>query len=106
MEQIIEVDGKKLLLKANGATPLRYKMEFKRDFFKDLLKMQAVETDISVIDLDVFYNIIWLMAKTADNTLPPPLEWLEGFDVFPIIEIVPQIQDMIMSLLKTVNQKK
>lgn len=106
MEKTIEVDGKKILLKSNGATPLRYKMQFKRDFFKDLLKMKDIETDISCIDLEMFYNIIWLLAKTADDTIPQPIEWLENFDTFPIIEIIPQIQDMLAAMLKTINTKK
>lgn len=106
MEKTIEVDGKKILLKSNGATPLRYKMQFKRDFFKDLLKMKDIEIDISCIDLEMFYNIIWLLAKTADDTIPQPIEWLENFDTFPIIEIIPQIQDMLAAMLKTINTKK
>lgn len=107
MEKVITVDGKQIRLKSTGATPLLYKMHFKRDFFKDLFKMYNIsENDISALDLEVFYNMVWLLAKGANKDIDSPLEWLDGFDEFPIMEIVPQIQDMIESMLKTTNQKK
>lgn len=106
MEKLIDVCGRKINLKSNGATPLQYKMQFKRDFFSDISKMQNIKKDVSLLDLEVFYNIIWLLARTADKTVPPPLEWLETFDAFPIVEIIPQIQDMISSMLVTINPKK
>ena len=47
--------------------------------------------------METFYNICWLYAKTADPNIPPIIEWLDSFDVFPITEIIPEIQDLIMS---------
>lgn len=111
MEKIIEIDGKQVRFKSNGAIPLRYKSQFQRDFFKDLLGMGLVGLDfenmsqaeqieaIQKIDFDLFYNIAWTFAKTADKTIPEPIEWLDGFDVFPIIEIVPQLQELLIASL-------
>ena len=39
MEKIIEIDGKKIGFKTNGATPLRYKPQFGKDYFKEILKL-------------------------------------------------------------------
>lgn len=111
MEKIIEIDGKQVRFKSNGAVPLRYKAQFQRDFFKDLLGMGLIGLDfenmsqaeqieaIRKIDFDLFYNIAWTFAKTADQTIPEPIEWLDGFDVFPIIEIVPQLQELLIASL-------
>lgn len=40
-------------------------------------------------------NIVWSMAKTADETIPEPREWIREFDVFPIDEITPVVFKMI-----------
>jgi hypothetical protein len=112
MEKTIEIDGKKINLKSTGATPLRYKSQFGKDFFAEIFKLGKLEKinlddkdidyeALSGLDFEVFYNIIWTMAKTADKSIPEPLEWLDGFDEFPIVEILPQMQDMIFRNLAT-----
>lgn len=40
-------------------------------------------------------NIVWAMAKTADETIPEPREWIREFDVFPVDEITPVVFKMI-----------
>lgn len=35
-------------------------------------------------------NIIWALAKTADESIDPPYQWVRQFDVFPVDEIFPQ----------------
>lgn len=114
MEKIITIDGRQVKLKATGALMLRYKAQFGRDIFKDLLTLErAVDVegnkinDINALDLDMFYNLIWLLAKTADPQLPPPTEWLDSFSEFPLFDIVPEITDMIFGCISsTVPSKK
>ncbi|MEN2765683.1 hypothetical protein [Ornithinibacillus xuwenensis] len=115
MEKTITIDGKDIRFKSTAAAPLRYKAQFGRDFFGDILKMAPLaniskkDTDnlplesLKHIDFDVFYNILWTMAKTADKSIPEPMEWLDGFDEFPLMEIFPQVQDL---LLKNLGTKK
>ena len=63
--------------------------------------------DLDALDFDIFFNIAWIMAKTAEPTIPEPMEWLEGFEEFPMIEIFPELQDlMITSLQGTATKKK
>lgn len=107
MEKTIVIDGKEILFKSTGATPLRYKQQFGKDFFAVLAGMEkAFNKDggsMESIDFEAFYNIAWTLAKTADKSIPTPMEWLDTFDEFPILEIIPEIQDMLASLL---NSKK
>lgn len=107
MEKTITIDGKEVTFKSTGAVPKRYKMQFGRDFFADLLSMNisnkkrlSVE-DMRTIDFDVFYDIAWTLAKTADSTIKEPLAWLDGFESFPIIEILPQIQDLLIASIQS-----
>jgi hypothetical protein len=113
MEKTIDIDGKQVTFKSSGAIPKRYKMQFQRDFFKDLLglgitnhnfnelseedKLQAIRQ----IDFDMFYDIAWTFAKTADPEIKDPLTWLDSFDTFPIIEILPQIQDLLSASISS-----
>ena len=109
MEKTIEIDGKQVSFKSTAATPLRYKAQFGRDYFSEILKMEELtkikktknkaET-LAKIDFNTFYNIIWVLAKTADKKIPEPLEWLDTFEEFPLFEIIPQIQDLIVASIK------
>ena len=112
METTITIDGRDVRFKSTAATPLRYKAQFQSDFFADLMKMHALsklsldtnEMDYEAlkhIDFEVFYNIIWAMAKTADKSIPEPLTWLDDFDEFPLFDIIPELQDLIMKNLQT-----
>ena len=113
MEKILTIDGRQVKFKSTGAFLLRYKAQFGRDAIQDILRLQsAIDSkgrvkNIDTLDLEVFYNLIWTLAKTADPSIPPPLEWLDEFAEFPLSEIVPEVIDMIFaSLGSTVESKK
>lgn len=122
MEKTIEIDGKQVTFKSTGATPLRYKAQFGKDYFKEIMKLSTLEKlngknkndltveDLEELDFEVFYNISWVMAKTANPALPDPIAWLDTFDTFPMIEVIPELQDLMLASLqskkKTVTTKK
>lgn len=116
MEKTIIIDGKEIRFKTNGATPLRYKAQFGRDYFKEILKMaplqnlskkkkeDVVAKDLEALDFEVFYNIAWIMAKTADSSIPEPITWLEQFDEFPMADVIPELQDMLLTSIQTTKK--
>lgn len=119
MEKTLTIDGKQIRFKSTAATLIRYKTQFGRDFFADLLQMyplmqlksDGVDTDnldyqtLKHIDFEVLYNICWVLAKTADKSIPEPVEWLDEFDEFPIMDILPELQDLITNSLGTTKKK-
>ena len=117
MEKTITIDGKEVRFKTNGATPMRYKAQFGQDYFKEILKMAPLEAlgrkrkedidakDLEALDFEVFYNIAWMMAKTADSSIPDPIAWLEQFDEFPMAEVIPELQDMLLASIQTSKKK-
>lgn len=117
MEKTIVIDGKEIRLKSTGATALRYKAQFGKDLFQDLLKMAGLEKvmnkesseidpkDLEQLDFEVFYNIIWILAKTADDTIPEPIAWLDEFDEFPMMEIIPELHELIFASMKSSKKK-
>lgn len=113
MEKILTIDGRQVKFKSTAAFLLRYKAQFRRDALRDVLAMQGVVGadgeigDLSSLDMEVIFNLIWVLAKTADPSIPPPLEWLDTFGEFPLNEIAPElIEMMISSLGSTTDFKK
>ena len=92
---------------------LRYKAQFQSDALQDIYKLiDTVDQDtgeikdISSLDLEVFYNLAWALAKTADPSIPTPMEWLDTFGEFPLTEIIPQVIDLIISCITPTAQSK
>ena len=42
-------------------------------------------------------NIVWSMAKAADDTIRPPKQWARDLEEFPVDEIVPVVADLLVS---------
>lgn len=116
MEKTITIDGKAIRFASKGSTPTRYKAQFGRDFFKDILRMyplaklelndkeneeKTMEKLLEIIDFDIFYDILWTFAKTADNNIPDKLEWLDQFDSFPVLDMIQDVQELIMNNLQS-----
>lgn len=117
MEKTLYIDGKQVRFKSTGGTLLRYKMQFGSDFLSDISKLASIEISeedledtkkkieaIGKIDMEAMYNFIWVLAKTADKNIPEPLEWLDEFETFPIMDILPELMDLIQSSF--INKKK
>jgi len=112
LEKTIEIDGKQIRFKSSGATAIRYKMQFRKDYFAEILRLNTLgklnienmDPDaLDKLDFEVFYNIAWTLAKTADSTIPDPFTWLDEFEQFPIFDFIEVIQDM---LIATIQSKK
>lgn len=104
MEKTLTIDGKQITFKSTGATPLRYKQQFGKDFFAEIAKMSKGSSKkfaLENLDMEAFYNIAWVFAKTADKTIPEPLEWLDTFETFPILDIIPDLQDILLGTMQT-----
>ena len=94
MEKVIEIDGQKIPFKATGGTARRYRLHFGRDLIQDFYRMGKTSggaADFENVDIQVFENMAWVMAKTADPELPPVDEWLEGFQPLSLIGAMEEI---------------
>lgn len=113
MEKIITISNKEVKFKSTAGTLNRYRMQFKSDMVTDLVnlqkKMQSVKTQdeqFSILDLQIFEQMAWSMAKTADDSIPPLDRWLDEFDTFSIYEILPELSDLLIDNFRGINQKK
>lgn len=113
----INIDGKKVLFAASAAIPRIYRIQFHRDIFQDMIKIEksvkkseakqkedeqeqgeekVTESVIPVEDLEMFENVAFVMAKHAAKKkgleFPEDVyDWLDQFDTFSIYEVLPEI---------------
>ena len=98
----IEIDGRPVPFKASAAIPRIYRLKFGRDIFADIDRLMAAMdkqspegSDLDLITLGIFEDVAYTMAKYADPEVPEtPEEWLDGFSVFSIYFILPQIIEL------------
>ena len=108
MEKTILIDNKDVHFKCTAGTFIRYKQQFGTEFIADCSKLQdcvntnkkGTQFDYTKLSLDVFYQIAWACAKTADDHIPDAMAWLDSFETFPIMDIMPQIMNMVGQNLK------
>lgn len=106
----IEIDGKNVAFAASAAIPRIYRIQFKRDIFQDMTKIeksvkksqdkqkenQVSESDIPIEDLEMFENVAFVMAKHAaqkkGQDFPNNVyDWLDQFNTFSVYTILPEI---------------
>lgn len=91
MEKTVTIGGKDYTMKSTAANLLKYKAQFGRDLMSDVMKLQKAQRDdgswdFEKIDLGMLYDMVWLLIKAANPDLPPPMQWLDTLDTFPLKE--------------------
>jgi len=135
MEKTITIDGKEVRFKASASFPLIYKANFNADIltiimpllsevigsadgmftedsFKDgslVLTPETISTALEGVyslELIDIMNLLWTMAKCADDEIPEPMKWFGEFDEFPIVDIAIQVFPMLFSSLLSKKKLK
>lgn len=124
MDKVIEIDGKKVGFRASALTPRMYRHTIGRDIIKDMnqlcksfveansLPKDATEEEknesiLSDLDLEIFENVAYIMAKQYDTSLPSsPHEWLDKFSMFSVYEVLPEILNLWTSNNATIAKPK
>lgn len=118
MEKTVTIDGRPVRFKASGGCMYRYKAQFGREMLADAVMLDEflqtavkkqrktkqadgkvvmqpfTEYDYTKLSLEAVYNILWTYAKTADESIPEPQEWLDSFTTFPVMDIYEQIKEI------------
>lgn len=103
MDKIVTIDGKEVKFRATARTPRLYRVLIGRDMIQDMNKlMKAYERkkkdddDLDIIDLQIFEDVAYTMARHADPDMAEKTadEWLDGFDMFSIYEVLPHILEL------------
>ena len=118
MERVVEIDGKEFKLKATNQTPFIYKRYFQKDFFQELAKsFNHIPTNLNIdkgndreliaenMNTTFFYELVWVLAKTANRKIPKMKEWLQNVPESSILELAVDASDMVIPLVKRVGRR-
>lgn len=134
MQKIINIDGRDVKFKASASLVYRYKQQFGKDLltlimpvinslfeainiYEVIQKGELTVADVQPgfdlgkvvekLELIDLYNLIWVMAKTANKDIADPIEWYDEFEEFPALEIAKELLDILIpSLFVTEKSKK
>lgn len=110
MEKTIGIDGRDVKFKTSAATPRIYRMLFGRDLIVDYQKIlddAGKGGELAPESLTNFENFAYVMARQADPSVPDtPDEWLDGFGMFSIYNVLPQLVELWSQANATTSDSK
>lgn len=114
MQKILKIDNKDVGFKTSALTVRLYRHHFGRDFIVDLDRLRnnvakagkSDESRLDALDLEIFENAAWTMAKQYDPEIPDIDEWIDGFSTFSIYNILPEILKLWAEETKTTSVPK
>lgn len=118
-------DNTELTLSNNIGWAMEYREQFGHDIVPDLLPVVSAvislldeipqdkkgKIDLKHVNKDVlqdalinlaglqfvdFINLVWALAKNADDKIPEPKKWVKQFDTFPLDIIAPEVFKLIV----------
>lgn len=127
MKKVIKIDKKTKFKIDTSLNWLRiYRDTFGHDILPDLVPMldavfdlligkadseeydalDQIETRIMEMETVTIDNVIWALAKNADEDVPEPEDWDRQFDKFPLDEILPQVFNTLSETYITTKKSK
>lgn len=112
---IVTVGGVEIPMRASALVPRLYRVKFGRDMIRDMNNLEKKmkptdggETALDAMDLTVFEDVAYILAKHADPEVPSdPDEWLDSIPgVLSIYEALPQILALWSRNLKTTSKPR
>ena len=109
MDKTLNISGIDVKFRATARTPRLYRAIIGRDLIRDINQLRKAynkavsigedatdeekqDAQLSVMDLELFENIAYIMARHANPEISVPVdEWLDSFDMFSIWQILPEL---------------
>lgn len=89
------------VLKATGGQGIKGIESIDPEVMKDAL------IDAAGLEMVDILNIVWAMAKNADEDIEPPREWVRQFDTFPLDVIGPAVFELLYKgMISTKNSRR
>lgn len=108
--ELVEVN-----FKASANVPRMYRIWFRQDIIKDMSELKTAAQrvsesgeEFSAFELTMFENIAYTMARLGGDAqnFPPIDEWFDGFSIFSIYEILPELLDLWNMNMETTSDAK
>ena len=118
MDKTIVISGRPVVFRKTAGTMLRYKRQFGRELYPDLLKIYglfpalknytekkeeeltesekiAAAQTVLGTETEWMYDIAFIMAQQADPAITDELEWLDSFEDFNVFFVFLQLMPLI-----------
>ena len=116
MDKTIRIGEREVNFRATARTPRLYRALIGRDMISDLNKLQKKykkvnegEETLDVMDLQIFEDTAYIMARHADPDMEEKTadDWLDTFEMFSIYEVLPKILELwAINTVQTSTPKK
>lgn len=111
MKKRVEIDGVFVDFETNGNTPRIFRKQTGKNYFEVVNKLfssidpSSQSVDLSENDMDIYYDLIYIYAATANKDIPDIDTWYASFDAFPLLDILPELIDLTISNMTHVKKK-
>lgn len=109
MEKIVTIEEKEIGLKCTAGTVRAYRMDFNRDLILDFATVEKKllkDKDLDKEFQNIAENILWMMAKEYDSSIPEINVWLEQFSPYFVFRAIAHAINMWHENLVTLNNAK
>ena len=122
IEKTIMIEGRPAKLRSSALIPKLYRAYFGRDMVQDMKLLakgykklkdlpknateeEREEAQMSIMDLEIFERVTWIMMKHGgSNVGETPEEWLDSLDgIFSVYEILPTVLELWAANNKTTS---
>lgn len=104
MEKIIRIGNNSILLKTTAGVLIHYKQQFGRDYNEDYIELQELDREAAQEKfIDIGFQLLWSMAKTADPSVPPPESWHLDIETPDLIKLIFDAVGLFNEALTDVN---
>lgn len=115
MRKVIKIDNKnKIKINTSWGWAYIYQDYFGHDIIPDLVPVidtfietftrlingdeiddEGLSDKLYTLEITTMTNVIWALAKNADDEIPDVREWLDGFERFPLDIILPEVLETL-----------
>ena len=126
MKKVIKIDKKnKFEISTSWGWAYIYQEAFGHDIIPDLVPLidtildmltglvsgdeiddKEIGDELYGMEITTVTNVIWALAKNAEEDIPDVREWLDQFDMFPLADIVPEVMDVLIKSMVSTKKAK
>lgn len=109
MEKIVNIEGREIGLKASAGTVRRYRDAFGRDLIVDIGQAETEILEKKIMSSEstkIAENVVYIMAKEYDSSIPQIAEWLDDFSPYFVYSAIVHVITMWHENTKTINKSE
>lgn len=100
MTETIIIGGNPVRLSAGAGALIHYKKQFQTEYIEDYKRLQDTPSELRMEKIaGIGMQLLWAMAKAADKSLLPYIEWILQFDAAELAKATQAAEALFISSL-------